>query len=156
MTGVAGAGGVGAVGAVGGAAGGTTGASSTSCISIGFGTGGADSRLVSQPTECASSPRHTTPARASASANLTRSRSASDNTLCKPLLTMYGNKEVLGARLAGRQHGLHDDAMRGVIVGGYHHVGVGAQQAGDRRRHLIEPHRLLIDKHLIGLVHGER
>jgi hypothetical protein len=105
---------------------GTSGASSTSCISIGFGTCGAGSRFVSQPTERASSARHSTAASASASVNLMRSRSASDNSRCKPLLTMHGDEEVFGTCLACRQHGLHDDAMRGVIVRCYHHIGVGA------------------------------
>jgi hypothetical protein len=51
---------------------------------------------------------------------------------------MHGNKEMLGTSASRGQHGLYDDAMRSVVVGGYHDVGIRTQQAGDGRRYLIK------------------
>ena len=71
---------------------------------------------------------------------------------------MHGNQEVFGTRLPRGQHGLHDDAVRRMIVGGNHDIPIGTQQVRNRRRDLVEPHRLLVDEHLIRLIdrEGER
>ena len=69
---------------------------------------------------------------------------------------MHGDQKVVCSGLACGQHGPHYDAMRCVIVGGDHYVGIGAQQARDCRRDLIGPHCLLIDKHLIDIVYRQR
>lgn len=116
---------------------------------------GAVLRLESQSTECTSGARHSIAANRTAKGNRTRSRSASASSCCKPLFTMHGNKKMFGAGPASGQHGLHHDTMRCVIVSGYHYFGIGAQQARDSRRDLIESHGLLIDKYLVSLIDRE-